>query len=375
MIESIRAGLTKPLVLVDIGIPPQVDATVDGIAATKLFNLDWFTTTGFGQRPQGREALRQAQQIVEEGIRRVAEWASIRQFSELFDSCDILTEDYKTRIIPDMLSRTSAGLSRTHSGRSSTAHASTADELLGRHLPDTEPEANSLRVSGRGTTPGVGQTMTTPFIIGSRGSDLALWQSRWVAAHLGAPTEIEIIHTQGDKILDRDLTAVEGKGFFTKELEDALYAKTIDIAVHSLKDLPTETPPGLSIAAVCERAPVSDVLLVHPDWYDPSQPFPVKAGGKVGASSLRRQASCALPGPNLEPTSLRGNVPTRVRKCREGQYAAVVLAEAGLSRLALEVAPLKVFRLAARQWLPAPGQGALGIETRAEILRRLSSSP
>jgi hydroxymethylbilane synthase len=207
--------------------------------------------------------------------------------------------------------------------------------------------------------------MTTPLIIGSRGSDLALWQSRWVAAHLGAPTEIRIIHTQGDKILDRDLTAAEGKGFFTKELEDALYAKSIDIAVHSLKDLPTETPPGLTIAAVCERAPVSDILLVHPDWYDPSRPFPVKAGGTVGASSLRRQAYVRAAGPDVEPTSLRGNVPTRVRKCREGQYAAVVLAEAGLSRLSLDVGPLKVFRLSRQHWLPAPGQGALGIETRA----------
>jgi glutamyl-tRNA reductase len=114
LIAGVRAESKKPLVLVDIGIPPQADATTEGVAGVKLFNLDWFTTTGFGQRPQGREALRQAQQIVEEGIRRVAEWASIRQFSDLFDSCDILTEEYKTRIIPDMLKQDFGSLPPEH---------------------------------------------------------------------------------------------------------------------------------------------------------------------------------------------------------------------------------------------------------------------
>lgn len=208
--------------------------------------------------------------------------------------------------------------------------------------------------------------MTNPLIIGSRGSDLALWQTRWVAAQLPVPTDVTIISTQGDRVLDRDLTALEGKGFFTKELEDALYARTIDIAVHSLKDLPTQTPPGLVIGAICERAPVADVLLVHPDWYDASHPFPVKAGGKVGASSLRRQAYVRAARSDVEATSLRGNVPTRVRKCREGLYAGVVLAEAGLSRLKLDMTGLKVFRLDPMRWLPAPGQGALGIETQAD---------
>jgi hydroxymethylbilane synthase len=202
-------------------------------------------------------------------------------------------------------------------------------------------------------------------IIGSRGSDLALWQTRWVAARLGVPTDVKIITTQGDKVLDRDLSGMAGKGFFTKELEEELYAKSIDLAVHSLKDLPTTTPPGLSIAAVCERAPVADILLVHPDWHDPSRPFPVKAGGKVGASSLRRQSYVKAASDTVEAASLRGNVPTRVRKCKEGQYAAIVLAEAGLSRLNLDVKPLHIYRLNPTQWLPAPGQGALGIETRA----------
>lgn len=201
--------------------------------------------------------------------------------------------------------------------------------------------------------------------IGSRGSDLALWQSRWVAQRLGVPTTLEIIQTSGDRILDRDLSTATGKGFFTKELEEALYARTIDLAVHSLKDLPTETPEGLAIAAVTERAPVADLLLVHPDWHDPSRPFPVKAGGRVGASSLRRQAFVRASAPDVEPASLRGNVPTRVRKLKEGHYAAIVLAEAGLSRLGLDLSPAFAYRLDPEWWLPAPGQGALGIETRA----------
>jgi glutamyl-tRNA reductase len=103
LVIEARKDATHPLILVDIGIPPQAEAHTDGVAGTKLFNLDWFTTTGFGQRPQGREALRQAQDIVEEGVARVAEWANVRKFSGLFDSCVTLTEDYKTRVIPDLL--------------------------------------------------------------------------------------------------------------------------------------------------------------------------------------------------------------------------------------------------------------------------------
>ena len=202
--------------------------------------------------------------------------------------------------------------------------------------------------------------MSTKLIIGSRGSDLALWQTRWIAARLPVPTEVSIISTQGDRVLDRDLSGMAGKGFFTKELEEALYARSVDIAVHSLKDLPTTTPPGLTIAAVVERAAVSDVLLVHPDWHDPGASFPVKANGLVGASSLRRQAFVRGARADVQPTSLRGNVPTRVRKCCEGQYAAIILAEAGLSRLSLDVKPLLAYRLNFMLWLPAPRSGRAG---------------
>jgi hydroxymethylbilane synthase len=204
-----------------------------------------------------------------------------------------------------------------------------------------------------------------PLVIGSRGSELALWQTRWVAARLPVPTTVTVVSTAGDRILDRDLSGAEGKGFFTRELEEELFCGRIDLAVHSLKDLPTLTPTGLAVAAVCERAPVADVLLVHPDWHAPGRALPVKPGGSVGASSLRRQAFVRAADSSLEPASLRGNVPTRVRKCREGRYAAVVLAEAGLSRLQLDLSGLYAYRLLPARWLPAPGQGALGLQTRA----------
>ena len=110
MLAAARVGSTRPLTLVDIGIPPQADSHLDGVAGARLFNLDWFTTTGFGQRPQGREALRQAQEIVEEGVRRVAEWHAIRRFSGLFDSCVVLSDEYKSRIIPDVLRNELPGL-------------------------------------------------------------------------------------------------------------------------------------------------------------------------------------------------------------------------------------------------------------------------
>lgn len=203
-------------------------------------------------------------------------------------------------------------------------------------------------------------------IIGTRGSDLALWQSRWVASQLGRPSELKILTTKGDVVLDRDLATVEGKGFFTKEIEDALLAREIDLAVHSLKDLPTEQPEGLVVAAISKRAPAADLLLVHEAWHDAGAMFPVKSGGTVGASSLRRQAYVRGARADLQPVALRGNVPTRVRKLREGQYAAIVLAEAGLSRLGLDLSGMYAYRLDPNVWLPAPGQGALGIETRTD---------
>lgn len=207
--------------------------------------------------------------------------------------------------------------------------------------------------------------MQRVFRIGSRGSDLALWQARHVAGLVTYPTEIAIITTSGDRFLSVAPVGSMDKGFFTKEIEDALLADRIDLAIHSLKDLPTTLAPGLAIGAVSAREAVHDLLLVHPDWVDTSRPVPVKIGGRVGATSLRRQSMLRLFGPGLDPVPLRGNVPTRVQKCRRGEYAAVVLASAGVARLKLDLSDVAAFELDPHVWLPAPGQAALAVETRA----------
>jgi hydroxymethylbilane synthase len=211
--------------------------------------------------------------------------------------------------------------------------------------------------------------MTRTLRIGTRGSDLALWQARHVAARLqaaGHACELVILETRGDRIDHVPLQSVEGKGFFTKELEDALLADKIDLAVHSHKDLPSEQPPGLVIAAVPERATAEERLLVLPDAHDPGGLFlPLVRRARVGTSAPRRAAQLAALRPDLELTPLRGNVPTRVRRLREGKYGAIVLAAAGLQRLGLDLTGLVVETLPVDLLVPAPGQGALAVQTRA----------
>lgn len=208
-----------------------------------------------------------------------------------------------------------------------------------------------------------------PLKIGTRGSRLALWQSEFVANALDVPTELCIIKTQGDRFLEAALQTQAGKGFFTKEIEDELLNGTVDLAVHSLKDLPSELPEGLAVGAILPRAPVCDVLLIHPDFYDPAEALPVRAGGKVGASSLRRQSLLKRYAPKLVPTLLRGNVPTRLMKLRTGDYAAIVLAKAGLWRLGLDLEGLIALELTPEVWVPAPAQGAMAIEIKRGNVR------
>ena len=195
-------------------------------------------------------------------------------------------------------------------------------------------------------------------VIGSRGSQLALWQARHIAGclqKLGVETRLEIIKTTGDKITDVPLAQVGGKGLFTKEIEDALLAGAIDLAVHSLKDMPTELPAGLTLAAIPEREDPRDALIGKPL-------AELGAGSKVGTSSLRRAAQLHALGRGLVTENLRGNVDTRLRKLDEGHYDAIVLAAAGLRRLGWaerirELIDVEVM-------CPAAGQGALAIETR-----------
>ena len=198
--------------------------------------------------------------------------------------------------------------------------------------------------------------------IGSRGSQLALWQANHIAALLrerGHQVELEIIKTTGDKITDVALAKVGIKGMFTKEIEDALTEKRVDLAVHSLKDLPTELSPGFEIAAITRRENVHDVFCSTK--YGSLDDLP--QGAPVGTSSLRRQAQLKALRPDLDIRPLRGNVDTRLRKLVAGEYDAIILAAAGLNRLG-KTEWMKQ-EIPAAVMCPAAGQGALGIEIRA----------
>lgn len=205
--------------------------------------------------------------------------------------------------------------------------------------------------------------------LGTRGSDLALWQARHVqallAARAGVEASLEIIRTEGDR-QQKSLGEMEGVGFFTREIEEALLERRIDLAVHSHKDLPTDSPAGLAIAAVPERGPVEDCLLVRPEAWDEGEGgLPLRRGATVGTGSARRIAQLLALRPDLRPVGLRGNVPTRVRRCAEGDFDAVVLARAGLERLGLDLSPLRARVLPVETFVPAPAQGALAIQVRS----------
>ena len=197
--------------------------------------------------------------------------------------------------------------------------------------------------------------------LGTRGSRLAQWQAEWVRerlAALGVAADLVVIKTRGDAEANRPLHELEGKGFFTKEIEDALLDGRIDVAVHSLKDLPTQLPAGLALAAVPKRHDPREALVGGASLRD------LPTGARVGTSSLRRVTQVRYLRPDLQVVSLRGNVPTRVRKVLAGDGCdAALLALAGLERLSLggRATPIDPFEV-----MSAPGQGALGLEIRAD---------
>jgi hydroxymethylbilane synthase len=210
----------------------------------------------------------------------------------------------------------------------------------------------------------------TTLKLGTRGSRLALWQAQWVKAALaraGVAAELVIIKTRGDAEIDRPLHELEGKGFFTKEIEEALRDGRIDVAVHSLKDLPTSLPAGLALAAVPTRADPAEALVTREAGI--TSIAGLAAGATLGTSSLRRVAQIRYLRADLVVVPLRGNVPTRVQKVKEGHDGldAALLAGAGLERL--ELAGQIAARLDPLDVMPAPGQGALGLEVRADDRR------
>jgi len=206
-------------------------------------------------------------------------------------------------------------------------------------------------------------------VIGTRGSKLALWQANWVKDHIlerfpDTRVSLKIIKTTGDKILDVPLAKVGGKGLFVKEIEEALFRKEIDLAVHSMKDVPSELPDGLILAAFTRREDPRDAFVgrgrnVTLDDLPP--------GSVIGTSSLRRQAHLVRFYPHLKTVSLRGNLDTRIRKIEEQGLAGVLLAAAGLKRMGLEGRISQT--LSPERFIPAVGQGVLGIEIRADDAR------
>jgi hydroxymethylbilane synthase len=206
--------------------------------------------------------------------------------------------------------------------------------------------------------------MNPPLRIGTRGSPLALWQARFVAGQLGRrdsrrSVELVEIETSGDRVRDRALSQIGGDGVFTKEIQRALLEGRVDVAVHSLKDLPTDPVAGLVLAAVPPRGPTGDafVSLRHRRFDD------LPAGSVVGTSSLRRRAQALHRRPDLRLIDLRGNVETRLRKLAEQDQDGIILARAGLERLGLAD---RVTEVLADWMLPAVGQGALGVECRSD---------
>ena len=200
--------------------------------------------------------------------------------------------------------------------------------------------------------------------IGTRGSALALWQARSISEALravaGVQSELVIVKTSGDKFQQSSFSEIGTKGVFIKELEDALLERRVDLAVHSMKDVPTEIPGGLTIAAICKRQDVRDALLSTNGLSLNRLP----RGARVGTSSLRRKSQLLFARSDLKILDLRGNVDTRIEKLKRGDYDAIVLAKAGLDRLGLSANISEV--LSTDVCLPAAGQGAIGIEARAE---------
>lgn len=209
--------------------------------------------------------------------------------------------------------------------------------------------------------------MNRTVIIGSRGSDLALWQANHVQQQLkneGIRSEIKIIKTQGDIIQHLSFDKMEGKGFFTKEIEAALLDGSIDLAVHSHKDLETTSPPGLEVVAVSDREDPAELLIMHPEAFDPALPLNLKANAITGTSAARRKGQLAMWRNDLQIKDLRGNVPTRIEKLRRGDYDAILLAGAGVSRLKISLDDFVVIPLDPREFIPAPAQGVLALQIR-----------
>ena len=235
-----------------------------------------------------------------------------------------------------------------------------------------------LSSSGSGTLPlGESGEGGGKIIIGSRGSELALWQANFVLSELKKikiAAEIKIIKTQGDLVQNLSWDKMEGKGFFTKEIEDALLKNEIDLAVHSHKDLLTTPTKGLMVAAVSEREDPSELLLINMSAVDEKHKFSLKQNAVVGTSSARRKSQMLAWRPDVQLQDLRGNVPTRIQKLRDRKYDAILIANAGVTRLKIDLGEFHCEKLDPKEFIPAPAQGVLALQIRGndkELFRKL----
>jgi len=208
--------------------------------------------------------------------------------------------------------------------------------------------------------------------IGTRGSKLALWQAHFTQeklAAIGVESELIIIKTTGDQIQHLSFDKIEGKGFFTKEIEEALLRGEIDLAVHSMKDLPTNAPEGLVISAVSYRDDPADILLINKKIADSGKLLHLPENAKIGTSSFRRKGQLLDLRADLQLLDIRGNVPTRIQKLAQGDFDAIILASAGVNRLNIDVSSFKIIRFDPSEIVPAPAQGVLAWQTMADDIQ------
>ncbi|HTB32446.1 MAG TPA: hydroxymethylbilane synthase [Bacteroidia bacterium] len=209
--------------------------------------------------------------------------------------------------------------------------------------------------------------MAKKIIIGSRGSELALWQANFITKELektGIKVELKIIKTRGDKQQEERFSEMQGQGFFTKEIEDALLKKEIDLAVHSYKDLPTTPVKGLKVGAVSYREDPSEMLLIQKDCVDLKRKLNLKDKALVGTSAARRKVQLHAFRPDVVIQDLRGNIPTRIQKLRDKKYDAIVVASAAIERLELDISDFHIEKLTPQELVPAPAQGVLALQIR-----------
>jgi hydroxymethylbilane synthase len=203
-------------------------------------------------------------------------------------------------------------------------------------------------------------------LIGTRGSRLALFQAERVRGLLEKPAELREIRTSGDVIKGELGAGGSDVGFFTREIQKKLLDGEVDMAVHSLKDLPTTTPPGLRLAALLERDFAADMLITSPGFISGRDPVTLAAGTRIGTSSLRRRALCSAFMPSASTVAMRGNVDTRLRKLGGGECDGLLLSRAGVERLGISLDGLEAFEMNPRLWLPSAGQGVIAVEVRED---------